>query len=74
MKPTAHTESGKLQSVLIKPVQHAFLDNERIDAEWEMLNYLGRPDLEKPLRNTLFLSNSSGMQAPRCMSCRPMKT
>ena len=47
MKPTAHTESGKLQSVLIKPVQHAFLDNERIDAEWEMLNYLGRPDLEK---------------------------
>ncbi|HMQ61046.1 MAG TPA: arginine deiminase-related protein, partial [Flavilitoribacter sp.] len=47
MKPTAHNECGKLQSVLIKPVRNAFLRDARIDAEWEMLNYLGRPDLEK---------------------------
>lgn len=47
MSSTRHSEFGRLQSVLIKPVAHAFLDSQRIDAEWETLNYLGRPDLKK---------------------------
>lgn len=47
MPTTRHSEFGRLRSVLIKPVENAFLSPQRIAAEWEMLNYLGPPDLDK---------------------------
>lgn len=47
MLSNRHSEAGKLVSVLIKPVENAFLNPSRIDAEWEMLHYLGKPDFEK---------------------------
>ncbi len=45
-----HSESAQLKTVLIKPVQNAFLRDDRIDAEWEALNYLERPDLQLAIR------------------------
>lgn len=57
MSSTRHSESGRLQSVLIKPVAHAFQDTRRIDAEWEALNYLGRPDMEKAKAEYLAFEN-----------------
>ncbi|PHN06789.1 dimethylarginine dimethylaminohydrolase family protein [Flavilitoribacter nigricans] len=47
MSSTRHSESGTLRSVLIKPVENAFLSPERIESEWAALNYLSPPDLER---------------------------
>ncbi|UCE94947.1 MAG: hypothetical protein JSV73_06695 [Flavobacteriaceae bacterium] len=46
MKNTAHTEYLQLESVLIKPVDSAFVSQEKIDQEWNDLNYLEKPDFE----------------------------
>ncbi|MDH4091250.1 MAG: arginine deiminase family protein [Cyclobacteriaceae bacterium] len=46
MKLTCQSEVGKIDSVFIKRVDDAFVDNEKISKEWEALNYLGRPDIE----------------------------
>jgi len=48
-KLTAHSEYGVLESVFIKKVHDAFLDDYTVDANWKDLNYLGKPDLDKAI-------------------------
>jgi N-dimethylarginine dimethylaminohydrolase len=47
MSFTCHSEFGKIKSIFIKSVENAFINDEIIDAQWEGLNYLSRPDLLK---------------------------
>jgi N-dimethylarginine dimethylaminohydrolase len=49
MNITAHSETGKLKLVFIKKVQHAFINNAHIEAEWKNLNYLSKPDLQRAI-------------------------
>lgn len=49
MKTTHHSEYLKLKSVFIKPVQHAFVSNAVLDEQWQELNYLAKPDIDKAL-------------------------
>lgn len=44
MKFTSHSEYHPLQDVYVKPVANAYINDDKIDLEWESLNYLGRPD------------------------------
>ena len=46
MMNTCQSEFGTLRSVFVKPVQNAFLNQEKIAAEWQQLNYLEQPDFE----------------------------
>ena len=39
--------AGELRGVLLKSPRQAFGDQGRIDAQWQALNYFGRPDFEK---------------------------
>jgi N-dimethylarginine dimethylaminohydrolase len=45
----AHSESGKLNSLFIKKVATAFIDDKHISKHWEALNYLGKPIIDKAL-------------------------
>jgi len=42
----AHSESGKLNSLFIKKVATAFIDDKHISKHWEALNYLGKPIID----------------------------
>ena len=44
MKFTHHSEYLKLQKVLIKPVENAFVSQSQLNDQWKELNYLGQPD------------------------------
>jgi len=44
MKLTCQSEYGALQSVFIKKVSDAFIDQNTIAREWKMLNFLSEPD------------------------------
>ena len=44
---THHSEAGQLLTVFIKPVNHAFSSPEKIQREWDQLNYLEPPEFEK---------------------------
>ncbi len=44
---TAHSETGKIKSVFIKPVRQAFIDDSHICQNWKALNYLEKPDFKK---------------------------
>ena len=44
---TAHSEYGALQTVFLKRVGDAFIDDQKIDRDWQPLHFTGRPDLEK---------------------------
>ena len=46
MKLTAHSEFGKIHSLMIKPVAAAFRDESHLSAQWEGLNYLSQPDFK----------------------------
>lgn len=46
---TAHSEYGVLESVFIKKVSDAFMDEFTVDTNWEDLNYLGKPNLDKAI-------------------------
>ena len=46
MKLTAHSEFGKIHSLMIKPVAAAFRDESRLNEQWEALNYLSQPDFK----------------------------
>lgn len=46
---SVQTEFGVLQKVYIKPVQNAFIDQTKVDAQWEDLNFLGAPSYEKAI-------------------------
>ena len=45
----AHSESGKLNSLFIKKVATAFIDDAHVSKHWEALNYLGKPIIDKAL-------------------------
>ena len=47
MKTTYQSESGKIKSVFIKNVRHAFVNEDTLSNQWKPLNYLGKPDLTK---------------------------
>lgn len=47
MKTTHQSEFGKIKSVFIKNVRHAFVSDETISSQWKALNYLGKPELPK---------------------------
>jgi N-dimethylarginine dimethylaminohydrolase len=44
MRTTAHSEYGKLKSVILKRPEQAFIGDQQI-ARWKELNFLGKPDL-----------------------------
>ena len=46
---TAHSETGKLQSLFIKNVEQAFISEAHIDEHWQELNFLSKPDLNNAL-------------------------
>jgi N-dimethylarginine dimethylaminohydrolase len=43
---TAHSEYGALQTVFLKRVEDAFIDDKNIDRDWQPLHFTGRPNLE----------------------------
>ncbi len=47
MKLTCHSEVGKIESIFIKKVLSAFVDDNHISNNWKRLNYLQRPDLQE---------------------------
>jgi len=49
MKTTHHSEYLKLKSIFIKPAQHAFVSNSMLEKQWQELNYLAKPDMDKAL-------------------------
>jgi len=44
---TCHSEYGHLETVFVKKVQDAFIDEASIKEQWKELNYLGKPSLAK---------------------------
>jgi N-dimethylarginine dimethylaminohydrolase len=49
MSLTFHSEFGQIKSVLIKSVENAFISDEKISSQWQALNYLGKPNLQKAI-------------------------
>ena len=47
MKATYQSEVGEIQSVLLKSVEQAFVDQATIEQQWQRLNFLQAPDLER---------------------------
>lgn len=45
MNLTCQSEYGTLQTVFIKKVEDAFIDQSKVDSQWQELNFLGEPDL-----------------------------
>lgn len=50
MHLTAHSESGRLRKLYIKPAAHAFISDEHMIQHWQGLNYLGKPDMTEALK------------------------
>ncbi|MFT5737748.1 MAG: N-dimethylarginine dimethylaminohydrolase, partial [Maribacter sp.] len=46
-KYTSHSEYLPLYSVVIKTASDSFINEDKLEAEWEALNYLGKPELLK---------------------------
>ena len=47
---TAHSEIGKIKTLFIKNVQHAFVSETHIEQYWKSLNYLSKPDFRLSLK------------------------
>ena len=47
MNHTCHSEYLPLASVYLKTAAEAFVDQQKLDSEWEVLDYLSVPDLRK---------------------------
>lgn len=45
MNVTCHSDIGKIQSIFIKNVEQAFINEAHIEQYWKELNYTGKPDL-----------------------------
>lgn len=43
---TFQSDSRRMRRVLLKHARHAFANPERVEDQWEALNYLGRPEYE----------------------------
>ena len=54
MNLTCQSEYGTLQSVFIKNVVDAFVDQSTISKEWKELNFLGEPDFKIAQSEYLF--------------------
>jgi arginine deiminase len=50
MKYGCSSEIGEIKSLLLKHPREAFVKQESIDEQWMELNYLGRPDFEKAVK------------------------
>ncbi len=50
MSTGTQSDVGTLRRVVLKHVKDAFVDIEAIDAQWRELNYLGRPDIARAVR------------------------
>jgi N-dimethylarginine dimethylaminohydrolase len=44
---TCQSEYGTLQTVFIKKVEDAFIDQSKVDSQWQALNFLGAPDFKQ---------------------------
>lgn len=49
MNLTHHTDYLKLESVLLKPVSNAFRSDELLEAQWEALHFLAKPELKQAI-------------------------
>ncbi len=47
MNLTCQSEYGTLQTVFIKKVEDAFIDQSKVDSQWQELNFLGAPDFKQ---------------------------
>ncbi|MDH4158215.1 MAG: arginine deiminase family protein [candidate division Zixibacteria bacterium] len=47
MESSHHSEYGKIETILIKRPEDAFVSRENIDAQWQPLNYSAAPDFDK---------------------------
>ena len=45
MSETSHSEYGTIKSIFLKRVKDSFIDDQKIEQQWEKLNYLSKPDL-----------------------------
>ncbi|MFM7487096.1 MAG: dimethylarginine dimethylaminohydrolase family protein [Cytophagales bacterium] len=50
MKSTCHSEFGKLNSIIIKPVAAAFVNEQHVQQHWQALNFLAQPNLNFALQ------------------------
>jgi N-dimethylarginine dimethylaminohydrolase len=55
---THHSEFLKLKSVYVKPVEKAFVSNDKLSKQWEELNYLSQPKFEKAIEEYETFENS----------------
>jgi N-dimethylarginine dimethylaminohydrolase len=46
-KTTSHSEYHPIDTVYIKPVEHAFLSEDALSKQWKNLNYLSQPNLSE---------------------------
>ena len=49
MEYTCHSEYKKLESVFIKTAEDAFIGEEKLKKEWNILNYSSKPDLTRAM-------------------------
>ena len=50
MRLTCHSDVGELRSVFIKRSAQAFSDESMVAAQWKELNFLGKPDIARSLK------------------------
>lgn len=50
MNSTSHSECHKLESVIVKPVQHAFVSEELVQEQRKPLHFLSKPDFKLSLK------------------------
>ena len=50
MESSHHSEYGKIETILIKRPEDAFVSRENIDAQWQALNYSSAPDFDKAVK------------------------
>ena len=58
MKSTCHSEYGIIESIFLKPVETAWSNQEKIDSEWEDLQFLGIPDYKKSIEEYAFFNQT----------------
>ncbi len=49
-RPMRASEVGEIRSLILKHVREAFLSQDEIDRQWSALNYTGRPDFTRAVR------------------------
>ena len=50
MESSHHSEYGKIETILIKRPEDAFVSRENIDSRWQTLNYSSAPDFDKAVK------------------------